>query len=202
MSNIKTILFDIGGVVTFTDFEALYKNFGKRVGLDPQAIINYQQQNWGDLILGNIDLGQFFNQLKGTIVSDRSVLQAAWIEELIKVRTINGDLLDMIAQLREHYSVGVLSNLTFSRMVADEAMALYEHFDFTVLSCHEHLKKPDPAFYNLALQRAGARADEAVFVDDMERNTLAAKAFGLKDILYTDNNKLIADLKSLGVEVE
>ena len=202
MNQIKTILFDIGGVVTFTNFEALYKNFGKRVGLDSQMIIDYQVKNWSDLILGNIDLGQFFSKLKGSIISDRSVLQTVWIEEMIKVRTVNSDLLNIIPQLRKHYSVGVLSNLTFSRMVADEAMALYDYFDFTVLSCHEHLKKPDPAFYNLALERTGAQAEEAVFIDDKERNTLAAKALGLKDILYSDNEKLVADLKSLGVEVE
>ncbi len=201
MENIKAIIFDIGGVVTLGSFQELYKNFSGRVGIDVQLIDNYHQENWSDLILGNITLEQFFEAFKKAGAGKGVDLQSIWIEEMLKVRTINTQLLKAIDLLRKNYTIGVLSNLTFSRMVVDERMGIYKHFDFLVLSCVEHLKKPDPEFYNLALKKAGVTAEQAVFVDDKDRNTIAAKEIGLKEILFTDNDTFIEDLKKLGVEI-
>ncbi len=198
---IKTIIFDIGGVITKTNFKAIYSDFAERVGLAPEFVIGYYKEKVDDLLLGNITLERFFEDMKDAGANQNLDLRAVWINEGIKNREINNDLLLIIKDLRKNYSAGTLTNLTPSRMLLDEEMDLYSHFDYSVLSCKEHLKKPDPEFYKLALKAASAQPEEAVFVDDKEECINAAEAIGIKGIIYTysENEKLLEDLRRLGV---
>ena len=201
MEKIKAIIFDIGGVVTFTDFQALYANFANRVGISPALVSQYHKDNWNNLLLGTTSLEQFFQDMKNAGAKDGLDLKSVWLEEALKIRKINTELLELIDKLRKNHTVGVLSNLSPSRLILDERMGIYDHFDFVVLSCKEHLKKPDPKFYALALEKAKVNAAEAIFVDDKPNNIITAREIGLKDILYTDNNKFLEDLINLGVQI-
>ncbi len=196
---IKAIIFDIGGVITFTDFQALYANFANRIGISSDIVSQYHKDHWADLLLANITLEQFFQDMQEAGAKPGLDLPIIWLEEALKIRKVNTELLSFIDELRKHYAVGVLSNLTSTRLVVDEALHLYDHFDFVVLSCKEHIKKPDPKFYEQALIYADAAASEVIFIDDNERNVAAAKNIGLNDITYTDNEQLRKDLANLGV---
>jgi len=201
--NIKTIIFDIGGVVVHSDFEAVYSNFAKRVGLPPEFVIGYYKEKVQDLLLGNISLEQFWKDMISAGADPKLDLRNIWIEEGTKNREVIKELLGIIKELRKKYSVGVLTNLTPTRLILDEKMDLYSHFDYAVLSCKEHLKKPDPAFYFLALKAASAEPEEAIYVDDKESCTAPAEELGIKSILYVypDNTKLLESLTKLGVSV-
>jgi HAD superfamily hydrolase (TIGR01509 family) len=113
-------------------------------------------------------------------------------------------LLDIIKKLREKYLVGALTNLTASRRIIDEYIGMYSHFDYVFLSCEEHLKKPDPRFYALALAKADATPEEAIFIDDQKKCTIGAEAIGIKSILYAypDNEELVENLRRLDVVVD
>ncbi len=200
---IKTILFDIGGVVTETDFGAVYSGFGSQVGLTKDIIENYHKKNFNELLLGNISLGDFWRDIKSLGGNNDIDYETIWVEEISKNRLINTGLLDIIQKLRKNYTVGVLSNLTFSRLVADDKINLYSNFDYAVLSCVEHLRKPDPSFYHLALKKASVNPEETVFIDDKNEHTDAAKKIGIQTILYTygNNEKLIDDLRKLGISI-
>lgn len=200
---IKTIIFDIGGVVAHTNFEALYSNFAKRVGLSSEFIIAYHKEKVEDLILGNITLDQFWKDMRDAGADLELDLGKVWIDEGIKNREVNQELISIIKNLRKNYSVGVLTNLTPSRLILDEKMGLYSYFDYVVLSCKEHLKKPNPEFYWLGLKIADVRPEEAIFVDDKESCTSAAEAIGIKSIIYTypDNINLLNNLKQIGIFV-
>jgi HAD superfamily hydrolase (TIGR01509 family) len=80
---------------------------------------------------------------------------------------------------------------------------LYSHFDYAVLSCDEHFKKPDPAFYQIALSRANVQPADAVFIDDREEFIVAADRIGMKGIIYSypNNDALIEKLKESGVVI-
>lgn len=199
MKKIKTIIFDIGGVVTHTDFKALYSNFAKKIGISPDIVIEYHQKNIKALILGSITLEDFWSDMKKAGGEATLDFKKIWVEEALKIREIDQELLKTISTLRKHYSVGTLTNLTESRFLIDEAMDIYDNFDYRVLSFKEHLEKPNPEFYKLALAKASARPDEAVFIDDKEKCTIPAEQLGMKAILYTNNTKLIEDLRKLGI---
>ena len=198
---IKTIIFDIGGVITETDFGAVYANFGSRIGLNKEIVENYHKENFSDMLLGVLSIEDFWRDMRNLGGNANLPYEDIWLEEIINNRKINTELLAMIQELRKTYTVGVLSNLTPSRLIADKKIGLYSNFDYAVLSCVEHLKKPDPAFYNLALERGSATPEETVFIDDQKRQIEAAEALGIKTILYVygKNEKLIDGLNMVGV---
>jgi len=200
---IKTIIFDIGGVITHSDFKAIYSGFAERIGIPPEFVIEYHKIHLDDLLLGNITLDGFWTDMRKAGGNPNLDYAKIWIEEGVKHRRVNKELLDIIGQLRKHYSVGTLTNLTPLRELIDLEMHLYSHFDFSAFSFREHVKKPDPAFYELALKRARTEPEEAIFIDDKEQCTIGAEAVGMKSILYVypDNAKLLLDLKKLGISI-
>ncbi len=200
---IKTIIFDIGGVIVRTNFEAIYSNFAKRVGLSSEFIVDYHKEKIHDLLLGNITVDQFWKDMIDAGANPNLDFQAIWIDEGIKNREVNKELLSIIKNLRKNYSVGALTNLTSPLLIIDEAMDLYSHFNCVILSCKEHLKKPDPEFYRLSLKATFAKPEETIFVDDKEIFTTAAEEVGMKSIIYTypDNPKLLENLRQLGVSI-
>ncbi|MCL5666173.1 MAG: HAD family phosphatase [Patescibacteria group bacterium] len=198
---IKSIIFDISGVVTFDNYHQIYANFAERVGLPPEFISGFFKENWNNLLMGHISLEKIFETFRNKGVNTEADLKTIWLEEALKIRKVNTEMVDIISKLRKNYTVGALSNLTPPRKMVDEALKIYEHFDFVVLSCVEKIKKPDSKFYQLALQKANCSPAEAVFVDDNERNVIAARVLGLNDILFVDNKKLLTDFNNLGIVI-
>ena len=200
---IKTILFDIGGVVTETEFGLVYANFGSRIGLTKEIVENYHKKHFDAMLTGTITLDDFWRDMKKLGGKDNLAYEDIWLEEITKSRKVNDELLGIIDILRKSYTVGVLSNLTPTRLIADEKINLYSHFDYTVLSCVEHERKPFPVFYEIALRRAGITAEEIVFIDDAQINLDTAIKMGMKGILYEydDNRSLVQYLQKLGVVI-
>lgn len=115
---------------------------------------------------------------------------------------INQELLDFIDRLKPKYKLGIISNLFYSRKLVDEAVHIYDQFDFTILSCVEKVKKPDSIIYRLATNKAGCAINECLFIDDSRTCLEGAKSVGMSSILYVDNVKLFADLRNFGISTD
>ena len=72
-------------------------------------------------------------------------------------------------------------------------------FDGLVISGREGLVKPDAAIYRLLLERYGLRAEECLFIDDVERNIQGARAVGMQAVLFTNPEQLALDLRHYGL---
>ena len=73
-----------------------------------------------------------------------------------------------------------------------------ELFEVVVDSAFVGLRKPDPAIYELTLERLGdgvAPAD-CVFVDDLEINCEAARSLGMTAVRFTDPAQAIPEIES------
>ena len=198
---IKTIMFDMGNVVVHTDFDALYANFASRIGIPPGFVRNYRDAYVVDLTLGNTTWKQFRKDMEKAVGRPLANFNKIWLDEGLKARITNEPLLQIISTLRKHYSGGAVANLTEGRLLIDEKTKLYANFDYTVLSCRDHRRKPDPAFYCLALAKASARPEEAILVDDRTEYIVGAEGLGIKTITYSDNAHLVKSLKQFGVRV-
>jgi HAD superfamily hydrolase (TIGR01509 family) len=60
--------------------------------------------------------------------------------------------------------------------------------------------KPDPTYYNFALNTMNVKAKETIFIDDVEDNILAAKRVGINGILFTGKDQLIKTLEEYGLQ--
>ena len=63
------------------------------------------------------------------------------------------------------------------------------------------MAKPDPAIYEIAVERSGLPAAELVFVDDKQANVDGAIAVGLDGILFTGADDLRRALRERGLPV-
>jgi putative hydrolase of the HAD superfamily len=116
------------------------------------------------------------------------------------VFSINPPALEVIRCLKGRYRLILVSNVDvvrfgFIRKRFPELMI----FDDYVLSYELGQMKPEPGIYRAALDKAGARPSECVFIDDMEENIEGAAALGIPAILYRPETDLGRELRSLGL---
>lgn len=102
-----------------------------------------------------------------------------------------------VAELRSHgIKVAVLSNSWGSAPFDPYArFQLSEHYDAVVISDQVGLRKPDPEMFALALARLALSGDQCVFVDDVARYLVPAKALGMVTIHATDPAATVAELE-------
>lgn len=72
-------------------------------------------------------------------------------------------------------------------------------FDAIVVSGAEGIRKPDPRFYQLLLDKYNVKANEALFIDDNYRNILAAREMGIESIHFTSAHQLGLQLNKLNI---
>jgi putative hydrolase of the HAD superfamily len=75
-------------------------------------------------------------------------------------------------------------------------------FDVLVWSYELGIAKPDPAIYRDTLEKLGTQAEETLFIDDKPVNVEAARALGMKGIVFSTVEKLRADLIAAGMDKE
>ena len=73
-----------------------------------------------------------------------------------------------------------------------------ELFEVIVDSAFVGMRKPESEIYTLTLERMGGglRAEECVFLDDIEVNCEAARELGMSAVRFQDNDQAIAELEA------
>jgi putative hydrolase of the HAD superfamily len=106
---------------------------------------------------------------------------------------INKPLLEFIDRLREKYKLGIISNISSTRLPYQDE--LEDHFDAIITSGATGYWKPDSKIYLIACENLGVDACETVIVDDSEGHLAGAKKIGMKPILYQSLEQLKTDLE-------
>jgi 2-haloacid dehalogenase len=68
-------------------------------------------------------------------------------------------------------------------------------FDEVIISGDVKLIKPEPAIYELCLQKIGKSANQCLFIDDSEANIIAAKKLGFDTVHFISPEHLENELK-------
>jgi putative hydrolase of the HAD superfamily len=76
---------------------------------------------------------------------------------------------------------------------------LEDWFDTVIVSCEVGCCKPDPAIYQLCLDRLAEPAAQTLFVDDRAENLEAAESIGLQTLQFTGDDTLPLLRKLLAV---
>ena len=59
------------------------------------------------------------------------------------------------------------------------------------------MTKPDPRIFELAIERLGIEAEEAIMVDDIDTNCEVAESIGMKSITYQNFGQFKTELEQL-----
>ena len=195
---IKAIILDLEGVLLKTKDENLYISVANALNAPYEKVYEIFFGELND----RIDLGQATQDEFDAYVIETLQMPKEKIKILKKV--INEDsfiddvLMVRIKELHKDHKIGLLSNYS------DDLWLKIEHewkisdvFDEIVISCEVGVIKPDPAIFNLILERLGVKADEAVFVDDRMRNIEGAKKVGLQTVFYENREQALGELESI-----
>jgi len=95
----------------------------------------------------------------------------------------------------DNYELHALTNWSAETFpIARERYSFLDRFRTILVSGEERMIKPDPAIFELMLERIDHPAASCVFIDDSTRNIEAAAALGFDAIHFTSPEQLQADL--------
>ena len=203
---IKTILFDMGGVVITLAQPQAIERF-KALGLKDaeQRLDAYTQQGiFGDLESGKITDEDFRREL--SVLVGREL---TWQECLNAWKGYCGDVpkrnLRKMKELRERgYRVVLLSNTNpfmmswvMSNEFDGEGHSLAYYLDAAYESYKCGAMKPDAKFFNAVMEGERLIPSETLFLDDGPRNIEAAKALGIQTLLVENGEDWTDRLEDL-----
>jgi putative hydrolase of the HAD superfamily len=109
----------------------------------------------------------------------------------------NTELIAYFKGLRPRYRTALLSNSFVGARREEEARFGFAAMtDLIVYSHEEGMSKPDRRIYERTWQRLGVQPQEMIFLDDVERNILAARECGVHAMLFENNAQAIAEIKA------
>lgn len=203
MVDIKAIIFDFGGVLNCPDDKAAWNarldqiagEYGWPSGYEFWQYL-FVCDAWKQSERGIITEQDFWMDRLGPLGLKTVTEQQAFWDRIYAGEEIHPVMLRILEQLHGRYTLAVLSN-TNVRNMADwlaNRWKLAGIFDVVVASVDVGLAKPDEAIFRLALDRLAIRPEEALFIDDMDRNTTAAERLGIQTILFETPEALEAAL--------
>ena len=200
---IRAVLFDFGGVVLSSPFEA-FARYETDHGL-PDGFIrrlnatNHHDNAWAKLERSEVDLDEFCRLFEAEAVAAGGRLDARGVLGLL-----SGDLrpamVEAVRRCHERLKTACLTNnvvrdgqdasLHLSQLMSDL-------FDVVIESSKIGVRKPDPVFYRLACDGLGIEPHEAVFLDDLGINLKPAREMGMTTIKVDDPDAAIAELEAV-----
>jgi len=169
---IKTLIFDFGGVLLNLNKERSIKNFEK-LGIEGvHELLSFWCQKGVFLLFeeGKISTEEFFREIKA--MSSREIteeeIKKAFFSFLVDLPKYK---LDLIERLRQHYTIYLLSNI--NALVYDYCVRTY---------IHPHGKTMEDYFDKQYLSFQ-IRPEETLFLEDGEQNTLVAQSLGINTFL-------------------
>jgi HAD superfamily hydrolase (TIGR01509 family) len=199
---IKTVIFDVGGVLVRTEDPTPRRRLEEQLGLQPgeAEYLVYNSEMGQQAQRGEIASPELWGWLQTRLGGDDAAM-AAFRQQFWGGDRLNAPLLALVRRLRPRYQTVIISNamddllhtLTVTYPIADA-------FDLIVGSATEKVMKPAPEIFLRTLARLERTPAEAIFIDDMLYNVEGARAVGMAAIHYTPALNVAAALAAYEVE--
>jgi putative hydrolase of the HAD superfamily len=204
--DIKAIVFDYGGVIELASPES--KDFFEGIAkICNTPIVDFRNLYFERNHLNNIH-DQSQKETLLSIVRDLAPKQTAlaeatqYIDDFEAGKVLNTELITIIKTLREQgYPLALLSNYTSTLRDKLAKHTLGDLFDHIIISSEVGMQKPDPEIFYRTFKDLGIQPEEAIFIDDSLKSLSTATEVGYYPIRFIDNQKLLHDLKNLGIKL-
>ena len=205
MTEIKNVIFDLGGVLIDWNPEYVYLDVfnGDREKMK-WFFDEICTMDWNE----NQDAGYPLEK-----ATEERVKLFPEYEEWIRIyysrwEEMLGNQIDgTVAILKQlidnpNYKVVALTNWSAETFpVALERFDFLHWFEGIVVSGTEKMRKPFNEIYELTINRFNIEASQSLFIDDNARNIEAAKKIGINTIRFNNPTQLKSELKSLNIDV-
>jgi 2-haloacid dehalogenase len=204
MASIKNIVFDLGGVLIDWNPRHLFTEVFENQDELEYFLEHVCNSDWNEEQDGGRSLEEGTNILLNKHPKYRREIQMFYGQW---ERMLGGEIVPNVSILRKltrtsTFEIFALTNWSAETFpIAQKRYEFLDLFKGIVVSGVEFMRKPDLAFYQLMLDRFSISAPETLFIDDNERNILAAKKLNLKTIHLPPGENLQDALRLLGIEV-
>ena len=209
MSEIKNIIFDLGGVIINLDPNKTISEFNKLSKTPFEAIYTQLQQSTiFDLFdKGHISENDFFLELKNVTQTTATTheLKQAWNAMLLD---FPAHRLELLKKLKPHYRLFLLSNTNETHITEFENTLLKTHqlknlesfFEKVYYSCRMGMRKPDANIFESVLLENNLKANETIFIDDSPQHVEGALTVGIKAYVLPKEKEVEELIKELHLE--
>jgi putative hydrolase of the HAD superfamily len=201
--NITAVAFDMAGVLVDSPWEDL-DAYARELGLPEGAFRPFFRGHPKHMLVerGLLPTDEFFTHVcdeveavYGRPVDKPRLAQAAY--RTVDVEKILPSMVELVTAVGKWCTTALVTNNAKEATWRDK---LPGHlFDHIVDSSGLGVRKPDPAIYQILLDRVDRPASEVLFIDDFEENLPPAGALGINTLLFVDVEQCRRALADLGV---
>lgn len=199
MTKIRAVLFDFGGVLVRMVDDRPRLKLAEELGVKLSIIDNlvFYSKSAQAASRGEITVRMHWEAVREALGIQPDDMPR-FLERYWSADDVNWELLEYIKGLHPAYKVGLLSNAWDDlRQTMHTRWNIDGLFDEMIISAEVKIVKPDPRIFHLATDRLGVQPAEAVFIDDMLDNVIAAQQEGLPAIQFINNVQTLSELHSL-----
>jgi putative hydrolase of the HAD superfamily len=199
---IRAVMFDFGGVMTSSPFEAFARyerlhdlpdGFLRRINAtDPDT------NAWARLERGTVDLDTFAEAFEAEALALGHPVDGREVLGLLRGE-VRPEMVAAVRSCAREFGTACLTNNFGSDdlPVHPDITRAFGLFDVVLESRLLGVRKPEEAFYQLACQALEVRPSDAVFLDDLGVNLKPARAMGMHTIKVTSSTEALSHLSEL-----
>ncbi|HEV8514756.1 MAG TPA: HAD family phosphatase [Cyclobacteriaceae bacterium] len=202
-TKITTLFLDIGGVLltngwghearseTAAHFQLDFNELNERHHL---AFDAYEQ--------GRLTLGEYLKRI--VFYEKRSFFENDFVTFMLKQSRPYQDTIDCFKEIKKKYHVKIIAVSNEGRELNAfriKEFKLFELFDVFISSCFVHIRKPDPAIFNMAIDIAQTLPEQILFIDDRSMFVEVAQSLGIHAIHYQGLETVKLQLKRFGFSI-
>jgi len=195
---IKAAIWDFSGVILQPLVADPHAYIASELGVPAEEIRKY----FDGVRNFRLDLGEeseqdfYMRMIKelGLSADDRKVFE----DYLFDLYEVNRELIDFIKQSRPKIKPALCSNFSGTlRPLIRDKYKIENLFDVIVVSSEVKMLKPQAEIYQLTLQQLGVTPQEALFIDDQEKNVEGAEVVGMRGIIYKNTAQTLPQIKKI-----
>jgi len=202
MKNIKTVIFDLGGVYFTDGTKRAIDIISQRWNLDQSKVADVFKGKIGTAYReSQISHEEFWRQAKETLGIDAPMEELAeiWLNGYVPIE----GTVEIIKELKEKgYEILYLSDNVQERIdYIEEKYHFLQYFKSGVFSHIAGVRKPNPKIYQLALEESSNPAEDCVYIDDKPNLLEEADKLGMATIAFVNADETRKKLIELGVNL-
>ncbi|MCK1398049.1 HAD-IA family hydrolase [Bradyrhizobium sp. 4] len=202
---IEAVIFDFGGVLTSSPFEA-FTRFETERGLPIDIIrrtnaANHLENAWAKFERAEVDIDTFDH-----LFATESLALGAEVRGRDVLPLLQGDLrpemVEALKRIKAQFKTGCITNnlpanaigsITGRSLYVAEVMVLFDH---VIESAKIGLRKPDPRIYQMMAETLKVDPKNCIYLDDLGVNLKPAREMGMTMVKVTSGAQAIAELEA------